>query len=72
MAKLTREQIIHVIGQIDDGRVAEIMSVGATIDELIEANTWLADGDALKRPLGGVVARLVDILRADEPEPDER
>ena len=76
MANLIREQIVHIVGEIDDDQIVEIMSTGATADELIEANTWLADGDylgsTLERPLTGVVARLVEILKADEPELGER
>jgi len=76
MMSLTREQIVHIVGHLDDDRVLEIMGAGATADDLLEANTWLGDGDhlgaRLRRPLSGVVARLVEILKAEEPDMEER
>ena len=76
MANLTREQVIHIVGDIGDDRIMEIISTGATADELLEAFAWLTEDDylgaELERPLAGVVARLVDILTADEPDGDER
>ncbi len=74
--KLTRQEVIEIVGALDDFRVAEIIKTGATAAELTEAFSWLSvDGDLaveLQRTLSGTVAQLYDILTADEPEPDYR
>jgi hypothetical protein len=76
MAKLTREEVIEIVGPLDDSRIAEIIETGATAAELLEAVGWLSEngymGADLKRPLSGTVAKLHTILRIDEPEPEER
>ena len=63
---LSREQIIRALGDIDDLVVAEILAIGATPDELAEAQAWLANDEPLVnsgRPLpAGRVGRLADIL----------
>ncbi|MDJ0949296.1 MAG: hypothetical protein QNJ94_10260 [Alphaproteobacteria bacterium] len=76
MGMLTREEIIEIVGRIDDQRIAEIIGTGATGSELLEAWTWLASKEVSgrfnhRRPRGRA-ARLCEILSADEPpEPDE-
>lgn len=72
MTTLTRDEVLGTMGPLDDLRIAEIIGTGATEAELIEAKRWV---DGYKRTLGddeplrpSVVARLCDILRADEPE----
>ena len=69
---LTREQVVSVLGPMDDETIAEIMQSGASFEELQEAWAW-ADGDeALMgqgRPLPGTrVGTLIELL---EPEDDE-
>jgi hypothetical protein len=72
MRTLTREQVRTALGDLDDDVVAEIVSVGATGDELAEAQAWLANNEPLMnsgRPLaGGRVGRLIDILETIEDE----
>ena len=78
MAKLTREDVVRIVGPLDDFRIARIIGTGATAAQLTEAFEWLAQEDdylgaELRRPLAGMVAELLAILRADEPAaPDER
>ncbi len=76
MADLTREQVVKIVGRIDEGRVAEIIATGATPAELMEAFTWLSSdeylGGELEHSLRGKVAQLYDILTADQAEEDER
>jgi hypothetical protein len=73
---LNREQVIEICGRLDDMRIAGIIATGATAAELTEARAWLASDDymaaALKRSQNGRIARLVELLRADEPEWDDR
>jgi len=77
MGKLTREDIVAIVGELDDLRIAEILATGATAAELTEAFGWLSRngemGEALQHSLSGTVARLYEILRQDEPPAaDER
>ncbi len=70
MTQLTREEIIHIIGAVDDGIVIDIIKTGANSAELIEAFNWLSEDDIMsetvRREPRGVVAELIEILRRDE------
>ncbi|MDR3515821.1 MAG: hypothetical protein P4M00_08395 [Azospirillaceae bacterium] len=74
--RLTREKVFQICGRLEDMRVATIIATGASPRELMEARTWLGSDDYLGGDLGrsqsGRVARLVELLRADEPEWDDR
>lgn len=74
--RVTRDQVIEVCGRLDDMRIASIIATGATFAELMEARTWLAADDYLAAALGrsasGRVAKLVELLKADEAEWDDR
>jgi hypothetical protein len=76
MSKLTREQVIEICGRLDDMRIADIIATGADAAELMEARVWLASDDYLAGDLGrspsGRVARLVEILRADQEDWEDR
>jgi hypothetical protein len=69
---LTREQIIKVLGDIDDAIVAELIATDATSEELAEAQAWVANDEAFVndgRPLpSGRVSRLAEILAASDEE----
>ena len=76
MQPLTRKDVTAALGDLDDITVVEILNSGATIDELAEAQAWLANDEPLMnigKPLAaGRVGRLVDLLKnveADEPGP---
>lgn len=75
MSRVTRDEIIEIVGRINDFRIAEIIATGATAAEVTEAFTWLSGdehlGGDLERPLSGTVAQIYEILRADEPDWDE-
>ena len=64
----TRDDVIALIGPIDDLAIAEIIGLGATVEELTEANSWIANDEALMnigQPLPrGRVSRLVEIIAA--------
>ena len=47
MAALTREEVVGVLGRVDDITVAEIIETGATREELAEAQAWIANDDVL-------------------------
>lgn len=61
---------------LEDGVLLEILEAGPTAAEVLEAFTWAkADdqiGTELERGPRGAVTRVYDILKMDEPEPDER
>lgn len=73
---LTRDQVIEICGRLDDMKIASIIGTGATAAELMEARTWLGSDDylgaALGRSASGRVARLLELLKADEPDWDDR
>jgi hypothetical protein len=66
MTQLTRDDVIREVGEVDDVTIAEIIGTGATAEELVEAQAWLANEDALldagKPPPSGRVRELIDIL----------
>jgi hypothetical protein len=73
MTRLTRDEIIKAVGQVDDVTIAEIIGTGATAEELAEAQAWAVNDDPLlnagrKLPTGRI-RELIDILA--ELAPDE-
>jgi hypothetical protein len=73
MTRLTHDEIIKAVGQVDDVTVAEIIGTAATAEELAEAQAWAVNDDPLlnagKKLPTGRVRELIDILA--ELEPDE-
>lgn len=71
-ATLDRLQVEEIMGRLDDLKLAEILSTGASPGELLEAKRWVSGyqrtvpEDLPLRP--AVVGRLCDIIRMDEPE----
>jgi hypothetical protein len=73
---ITPQDIRDIVGDLDGAKVAALLATEANPEELEEARAW-ASGESdimgeLERPLGGVVARLYDILMSGEEFPDER
>jgi len=66
MRRITRDDAIKAVGAADDVVIAQIIGTGATIDELAEAQAWVANDEPLMnagKPLpSGRVGELVDIL----------
>lgn len=75
-AHLGRAEILSIAGNIDDGKVAAIEGSGATAEQLEEAVAWATGLSGVmskeRHPLAGLVARLHEILTADEEFDDER
>ena len=73
--RITRDDIIQADGAVDDVTIAKIIATGATIDELAEAQAWLANDEPMLntgRPLAqGRSRELVDILSDIESEEEE-
>jgi hypothetical protein len=70
--KLTREEFIALIGRSDDEVLTDILKMGASRSELAEARAWIENDEAMMtagRPIpSGRVARLVEILQADDED----
>ncbi len=66
MRRIMRDDAIKAVGTADDVVIAQIIGTGATVDELAEAQAWIANDEPLMnagRPLpSGRVGELVDIL----------
>src|SRR5262245_21569591 len=45
MTPLTRDDVVAVLGRVDDVTIAEIIVIGASREELAEASAWLANGE---------------------------
>jgi hypothetical protein len=75
MRRITRDDVTKAVAGIDDVTVAEIIATGATVDELAEAQAWIANDEPLMntgKPLAtGRVRELIDILAELEPSDDE-
>jgi hypothetical protein len=67
---ITREEIISVLGPVDDELVAALIATGTSAEELREAWGWLHNDEALMsagRPLPGTrVGRLIEMLEPDD------
>jgi hypothetical protein len=73
-AAATAQDVRDILGPVDDALIASILALGATRDEILEANTWLSSDDYMHRHLhhglSGTAALVFDILEAERPEPD--
>ena len=73
---LTKDAIARVLGPVDEDLAAQLVAIGATEAELLEAHAWLISDEALINeghhlPTGRV-ADLIDILRVhDAPASEE-
>jgi hypothetical protein len=72
----TAKEIVEIVGPLDDAVLVRIVETEASAAEVLEAFTWVtADdyiGTELEQAPRGVVARVYEILKEEEPEPDER
>ena len=69
---IASDDVITILGPVDETLVADVIATGATPAELAEAFAWINNDEALigeGRPLpSGRVATLVDLLVSDEDE----
>jgi hypothetical protein len=72
----TAAEIIEIVGPLDDAILLRIVETEATPAEVLEAFTWATADDQIGTELEhrprGIVARVYEILKREEPEPDER
>jgi hypothetical protein len=68
---MTYDDVVAVLGPVDQDLAAELIATGASVAELREAFNWLNNDEALMgegRPLPGTrIAALIEML---EPEED--
>ena len=73
---MTREDVIAILGPVEDDLIVAVLATGATAEELEEAFGWLNEDDVLGRQLhrqpSGRVAELCNILQPAEEEEDHR
>jgi len=71
-ATASRDDVRHILGDIDDAKIIDILKLRPTLVDLEEAAIWATgDGDVLAKdghPLTGVAADIVDILAVEEEE----
>ena len=70
----TAEEIVRILGPLDDAVLLSILETGASPSEVLEAFTWFSDDDQigteLERRPRGAAAQVLEILEREEPEPD--
>jgi hypothetical protein len=75
MRRITKDDAVKAVGAADDVVIAQIIGTGATVDELAEAQAWVANDEPLMnagKPLpSGRVGELVDILSELEASDEE-
>lgn len=75
MKRITRDDVIHSVRRADDAAIADIIATGANVDELAEAQAWIANDEPLmnagKALPTGRVGQLIDILLELEAEDDD-
>lgn len=73
MGKVTRDDVIRILGRIDDVKLATVMALEPSKDEILQAKLWLTqtelrDVGARTTPApGDKVTRIYDLLRTDTP-----
>ena len=76
MRRLSRDDVVKTVDRADEFTIAQIIGTGATVEELAEAQAWLANDEPMindLRPLAhGRVRELVDILSELEEDSDEQ
>ena len=65
-APLSHDEVISIVGPLEDDRVAAVIATGANAEEVTEAFAWLSSDEPLgpdpEHRLGGTGARVYEIL----------
>ena len=73
---LTAEQVVEIVGPLDDLKIAEIIASGANPAQITAAQMMLAGGEAVGEVFGRhddpETRRVYEILQSEEPDWDER
>jgi hypothetical protein len=69
---LTHDLVVEIAGRLEDWKITRILETGASVAELREAQASVVEKGDLEaetqRRTSGNVARLYNILMADQPE----
>ncbi|WP_322067345.1 hypothetical protein [Burkholderia ubonensis] len=72
----TASEIREIVGPMEDEVIAQILDIGPTSTEVLDAYTWLRADDRqqikLERELHGKAARVLEILEQEESDGDDR
>ena len=72
----TAEEVLEIVGPLDDPVLMRIVKTEATPAEVLEAFTWATANDQIGAELEhrprAAVARVYEIFKREEPEPGER
>lgn len=72
----TASEIRQILGPLDDAVITAILGLGATQDEIREAQAWFGSDDYLHRTLhhqlSGRAAEVFRLLEEELPEPEQR
>jgi hypothetical protein len=75
MRRITRDDAIKAVGGADDVAIAQIIGTGATVDELAQAQAWLANDEPLmnagRQLPSGRVGELIEILNELEADDED-
>jgi len=73
--ELDRDQVIHVLGPIDDDTILRIIETGASKAQLLEARERLERpgevAEETRHTPSGLVGDIIEIVRSAEPEWDD-
>jgi hypothetical protein len=68
----TRDDLLHLLGEVDERKLLDILALDPTVLEIEEVTLWVSgDGDVLAKgghPLSSIAAKVLDILNVDEEE----
>lgn len=73
---VTREDVLSILGRMDDVRLAEIIATQPTLAELTEAKLLAAGletpAQIMGRTLSAKVVRIADLIRQEDAEWEDR
>ena len=72
----TANEVVEIAGPLDGSVLMQIVETEAMRTEVLEAFTWATADDQIGTELEhrprGAAARVYEILKREEPQPDER
>lgn len=71
--KATRDDLQHILGEMDDETALAILALDPNVAQVEEAGIWLGGGDEVlakeHHPLDAVVAQILELVEIEEEEP---
>jgi hypothetical protein len=69
---LHHADVVRIVGRIDDSQIAAILGTGASVEQLVEAMTWVEKkgemGAEVRHPMDPKVSQLYGILESAKPD----